>query len=310
MKDRASIETRSMTRRDLLRGVGAFAATAALAKGVAASALVGGPQSKPVRFALLGDWGNGDSSTSRVASLMAAEHDRSRLDMVLTAGDNIYPDGSASKFGPYFERPFEPVIHRKIPVYATLGNHDVRNGADAQMRYPLFNMGGRNYYSIAAGDGTAEFFMLDSNAMDQRQLAWLDRELGRSLAVWKIAVFHHPTFSSGKRHGSDEGLRRELHPILVRHGVQAAFSGHDHVYQRVTPQDSVQYFVSGAGGKVRRGGLGRDGLVAAGYDDDSHFMVVEADATRLVFRAVSTTGAVVDEGAIVGKAARVTGAKG
>jgi acid phosphatase len=298
-----------MTRRDLLRGVAAFAATAALARSAAASALLGGPQSKPVRFALLGDWGNGDASTGQVASLMASEHDAAPLDMVLTAGDNIYPNGAADKFGSHFERPFEPVLRRKIPVYATLGNHDVRDGADAQMRYPLFNMVGRNYYSVAAGGGTAEFFMLDSNAMDQRQLDWLDRELGRSSALWKIVVFHHPTFSSGKRHGSDEGLRRKLHPILVRHDVQAAFSGHDHIYQRVTLQDNVQYFVSGAGGKIRRGDLERNSLVAAGYDDDSHFMLVEADATRLSFRAISAAGATVDEGALVAKAARVTAAK-
>jgi 3',5'-cyclic AMP phosphodiesterase CpdA len=310
MTDWEVTETRAITRRELLRGVAAFAATAALAKGAAARALVGGPQTKPVRFALLGDWGNGDASTGRVASLMATEHDVAPLDMVLTAGDNIYPDGSASKFGSNFERPFEPVLRRKIPVYATLGNHDVRDGADAQMRYPLFNMGGRNYYSIAAGGGTAEFFMLDSNAMDQRQVDWLDRELGRSTALWKIAVFHHPTFSSGKRHGSDDGLRRELHPLFVRHGVQAAFSGHDHIYQRVTPQDGVQYFVSGAGGKIRHGDLGRDSLVAAGYDDDSHFMVVEADAARLTFRAVGVGGATVDEGSLVAKAARVTAARG
>jgi len=293
-----------MSRRDLLRGMAAFAATGVLAKGSAAAALAG-PESKPVRFALLGDWGAGDTSTVSVARLMAEAHDRAPLDMVVTAGDNIYPDGSAGLFRDYFERPFEPVIKRRIPVYATLGNHDVKTGFDAQTRYPLFNMGGRAYYSVAAGGGTAEFFMLDSNMLDGRQLAWLDGALSRSAALWKIAVFHHPPFSAGKKHGSDEGLRRVIHPVLARHKVQAVFNGHDHFYQRVTPQDGIQYFVSGAGGKIRVGNLKMaDPLVAAGYDDDSHFMLVEADASRLAFKAVNARGKVVDEGALVAPAPR------
>src|SRR4029079_10971607 len=109
-----------------------------------------------------------------------------------------------------------------------------------------------------------------------------------STAAWKVPVFHHPIYSSGKAHGSDTSLRKVLEPVLVRHNVKVAFSGHDHVYQRVTPQQGVQYFVSGAGGKIREGDLNRDGLVAAGYDADSHFMLLEADATRFAFKAVNT----------------------
>jgi 3',5'-cyclic AMP phosphodiesterase CpdA len=236
---------------------------------------------------------------------MAALHDHTALDMVVTAGDNIYPDGSPDRFRQNFERPFEPMIRRSVPVYATLGNHDVRSGGDAQVRYPLFNMGGRNYYAHTAGGGMVELFMLDSNMMDRDQIAWVDTALGRSTALWKIAVFHHPPFSSGKKHGSDEGLRSALHPVLARHGVRAVFNGHDHFYQRVTPQDGVQYFVSGAGGKIRVGNLKMaDPLVAAGYDDDSHFMVVEADAARLSFRAVNVDGRVVDEGTLEAAAQR------
>jgi len=315
-KKDSSIDLGPIPRRDVLRGIAACAVTATLAKGAtAASALLpASPGPKPVRFALLGDWGCGDENTIRVARQMAAAHDRLPLDMIVTAGDNIYPDGAAERFGECFERPFEPIIRRRVPVFACLGNHDVRSGTEAQMRYPLFNMGGRNYYTQSAADRLLDLFMLDSNAFDRRQLAWLEGELSRSTALWKVAVCHHPPFSSGKRHGSDEGLRAVLHPVLVRHGVQAVFSGHDHVYQRVTPQDGVQYFVSGAGGKVRVGNLKMaDRLVAAGYDDDSHFMLVEADATRLAFRAVNVDGWVVDEGALAAPARasasrRLTGA--
>jgi 3',5'-cyclic AMP phosphodiesterase CpdA len=298
----------TLTRRNLLRGMAAFAATAALARGAAGRSLLASA-AKPVHFALLGDWGNGDNNTTQIARQMLSAHDRTPLDMIVTAGDNIYPDGAAERFGEYFERPFEGLIKKNVPVYACLGNHDVRSGSDAQMRYPLFNMGGRNYYRKSAGDGTLDMFVLDSNMMDRRQVSWLEDELRRSTAAWKIAVFHHPPFSSGKKHGSDDGLQSVLHPIFVRNGVRAVFNGHDHFYQRVTPQDGVQYFVSGAGGKIRVGNLRMaDRLVAAGYDDDSHFMLVDVDASRLAFRAINTGGKVVDEGVIAAPTARLAAA--
>ena len=54
------------------------------------------------------------------------------------------------------------------------------------MRYPLFNMNGRSYYTVQAGNGTVEFFMLDSNDFDSKQAEWLDRMLGASTAMWTL----------------------------------------------------------------------------------------------------------------------------
>jgi len=280
-------------------------ATMASHSGIAlAGSPVGGSSAVPVRFALLGDWGNGDQNTVDVARQMAAVHDRTPLDMVVTAGDNIYPDGAGSLLRSKFEQPFEPLLTRRVPFYACLGNHDVKSGRDAQIKYPLFHMGGRNYYSHIEGGGMVEIFVLDSNALDATQLTWLDAALARSPAVWKVAVLHHPPFSSGKRHGSDTSIRADVHPIFLRHGVRVVFSGHDHIYQRVTLQDDIQYFVSGAGGKIRVGDVNRkDSLVASAYDDDSHFMVLEADASSFRYRAVNANGQVVDSGAVIGRMA-------
>lgn len=281
---------RGLSRRAVLRGVAAFGAVSAIPSiGRAASLL-----SSPVRFAVIGDWGSGDERSCEIAHQIAVTHDHRALDLIVTAGDNIYPDGAASRFAEKFERPFEEVIERRVPVYASLGNHDVREGASAQMRYPLFNMNERNYYHVQTNNGLVDLFVLDSNDMESRQLAWLDASLARSAATWKVAVLHHPPFSSGRRHGSNEKLRRKLHPLFARHGVDVVFTGHDHVYQRVTPQDGVQYIVSGAGGKVRFGNLRRDHLVAAGYDDGCHFVLVEADAARFDVSAVTADGVVVD----------------
>jgi 3',5'-cyclic AMP phosphodiesterase CpdA len=141
--------------------------------------------------------------------------------------------------------------------------------------------------------------LLDSTNFDRVQAAWLENSLRDSKAIWKIAVFHHPIYSSGKTHGSNLGLRKQLEPLFTRYGVSVALSGHDHIYERIKPQQGVQYFVSGAGGKVRRGNIDRgSGLSAATFDNDNHFMVFEIEDSATRFQAISENGAVVDSGSL------------
>ena len=295
-----------ISRRDLLRGFAALGAMTAVSRWspLDAAPLVDSAL-KPVRFAVIGDWGSGEAGEMGVAEQMLATHRSQPIDFIIGAGDNIYPNGGADNFGPNFERPFEGLIKAGIPFYTVFGNHDIKAGRDAQLRYPMFNMKGRPYYRMPVGNGTTEFFMLDSNDMSSAQLQWLDAALTDSTAVWKIAVFHHPIYSSGKRHGSDTSLRRQIEPLFVKHGVQVAFSGHDHIYQRVVPQQGVQYFVSGAGGMIREGGINRDNLVAAGFDTETHFMVLEADANEFRYNAISVAGRSIDSGRIGAKAGAV-----
>jgi 3',5'-cyclic AMP phosphodiesterase CpdA len=228
---------------------------------------------------------------------MLNAHQRSPFDFVIAAGDNIYPNGSGRYFGKHFEAPFAGLLKERVSFHAVLGNHDVEAGRQDQCQYPLFNMSGACYYTLKRGDGLSEFFMLDSTDFDQRQAAWLENSLQDSKAKWKIAVFHHPIYSSGKTHGSNMGLRKQLEPLFARYAVNLALSGHDHIYERTKPQQGVQYFVSGAGGKVRRGNIERgSGLSAAAFDNDNHFMVFEIEDSQTRFQAISETGAVVDSG--------------
>jgi 3',5'-cyclic AMP phosphodiesterase CpdA len=257
------------------------------------------PVKDTLRFAVIGDWGTGDRDQVRIAQQIFTVHQLSPLDFVLSVGDNIYPNGSGHYFGKHFELPFASLLKDRINFYTVLGNHDVRAGRQDQCHYPLFNMGGAPYYRLQRGDGLTEFFMLDSTEFDQTQAAWLENSLRDSKARWKIAVFHHPIYSSGKMHGSDLRLRKQLEPLLARYGVNIALSGHDHIYERTKPQKAVQYFVSGAGGQVRKGNVDHSSSFRAeSFDDDNHFMVFEIEDSQAQFRAISSTGSVVDSGSL------------
>jgi predicted MPP superfamily phosphohydrolase len=257
------------------------------------------PIDDKIRFAVIGDWGTGDKNQHGIGRQILEAHHRVPFDFVISAGDNIYPNGSGRYFNSNFEQPFAGLLNDRIKFYAVLGNHDVREGRQDQCQYALFNMSGQNYYKIERGNGMAEFFMLDSTDFGATQHTWLESSLRESKAKWKIAVFHHPIYSSGKTHGSDIDLRKRLEPLFKRYGVNVALSGHDHIYERTHPQQGIQYFVSGAGGKVRRGDVDRgSGLSAASFDDDNHFMVIEIGDSQMSFEAISETGDVIDKGLV------------
>jgi hypothetical protein len=143
------------------------------------------------------------------------------------------------------------------------------------------------------------FFALDTNYMDEEQLQWLDKELGGSGSEWKILFFHHPIYSSGKRHGPSLELRKTIEPLLVRHRASVVFQGHEHFYERIKPRNGIHYFISGAGGKLRRNGISRSPMTASAYDQDRHFMLVEIAEDQMHFQAISRTGKTVDSGVLV-----------
>ena len=89
--------------------------------------------------------------------------------------------------------------------------------------------------------------MLDSNAVTDRQTAWLEQQLAESTSTWKIAVFHHPPYTCGGHSGSTAVQRRWV-PLFESYGVQLVLSGHDHNYQRFATTDGVTYVVHGGGG--------------------------------------------------------------
>jgi 3',5'-cyclic AMP phosphodiesterase CpdA len=134
--------------------------------------------------------------------------------------------------------------------------------------------------------------------LDRKQLAWAEDTLRTAPEVWKIVYFHHALYSNAGRHGSNVELRIVLEPLLVRYGVSVVFAGHDHIYERLTPQKGITYFVQGASGQLRKGDLRRSATTAAGFDQDQSFMLIEIAGDQMHFRTISRTGATVDGGVI------------
>jgi hypothetical protein len=254
-----------------------------------------------LRFAVIGDSGDlGDAQTA-IAGLLAKYRALFPYEFVLMAGDNTYDP--ANTMAREFEGPFKAILEQQVPFFASLGNHDLN--VDVQTRYEPFNMGGQQRYTFQKKN--VDFFALNSNRADRAQLRWIDETMPAAKGRWKIAFFHHPLYSSGfhaqpASGGNDQqSLRALWEPRFCDYGVDVVFSGHEHFYERIKPQQGVVHFVTGASSKLRKGDISTrtsNAFTAAYNDVDFSFMLIEVTDAELFFQTVTLTGEKLDEGVV------------
>jgi hypothetical protein len=153
-------------------------------------------------------------------------------------------------------------------------------------------------------DGTAA---LDLGQLDS-QTRWLDQQLARPGARWKVVLMHQPIFTCA-RPGDTPPLKKAWVPLFEKHGVDLVLQGHDHCYSRLTAVDGRAagearraggatqgpvYIVSVAGSKMYglndRSGTQPDRVA----EDSSLFQVVDVAEDRLAVRAYLNTGTLYD----------------
>ncbi|GAB4199828.1 MAG: hypothetical protein Fur006_50840 [Coleofasciculaceae cyanobacterium] len=247
-----------------------------------------------LRFVSVADTGTGAVGQYAVAAAMTRYHQLNPYDLVLLAGDNIYNNGEIEKIGAVFERPYQALLQQGVKFQAVLGNHDIRTeNGDPQVRYPGFNMPGR-YYTFRRGD--VQFFALDTNnnADWNAQLPWLEQELSRSDAPWKIVYGHHQIYSSA-HYGVNHAFIKTLTPLFQKYGVQLYINGHDHVYERTKPINGTTYLICGAGGGTRS--VGRSEWTAHSAERLS-FAAYEVYRDRILVSGIGTDNRVFDRGII------------
>jgi len=247
-------------------------------------------------FAVIGDSGNGKKNQLAVAGLL----ERLEPDFILHTGDVVYPSGKDRHYDRRFFGPYGQLI-RKVPVFPTLGNHDVerKNGAAYLENFHLPRndpRGTGRYYSFDWGNAhfvalNSELYYEDYGGDPEEQKEWLERDLEETRQPWKIVYLHRPPYSSSK-HGSDKEIRKDLEPVFVRHGVTVVFSGHDHHYERTVSIKGVTYVVSGGGGKsLYRAGRSE---WTASSRSVHHAVYVRVEGKQLCLEAIKPDGKVLD----------------
>lgn len=243
-----------------------------------------------VAFLAAGDYGVGGSAQLSLGQWMQRYEARRGADMLVLLGDNDYTR-SPSRFRSNWRRSFGWARRSGLRVAGVLGNHDYETGRG---RYELGTLGMPGpYYTRMLGD--AQLFFLDSNAVTDRQTAWLEQQLADSVATWKIALFHHPPYTCGGHSGNSNVVDRWV-PLFEQYGVQLVLTGHDHNYQRFATRNGVTYVVHGGGAaglySLRGCPSSYPARVRARFEHG--FLYVVAGPDQLAVSAVNIGGRVTD----------------
>lgn len=247
-----------------------------------------------LRFVSVADTGTGDRGQYAVAKAITRYHQQNPFDLVILAGDNIYNNGEIEKIDAVFERPYQPLLQQGVKFHACLGNHDIRTAnGEHQLQYANFNMPGR-YYTFRRAQ--VQFFALDTNvnADWKTQLPWLEQELSRSNAPWKVVFAHHPVYTSGL-YGVNQVFIKNLTPLFQKYRVQLYINGHDHDYERTHPINGTTYLICGAGAATRP--VFRSEWTAYSASRLS-FAAYEVYSDRILLRGINTNNQVFDQGII------------
>jgi hypothetical protein len=216
-----------------------------------------------VTFAVIGDYGTGDSAARAVARLVASWHP----DFIVATGDDYYKKAGGTGLNRYrrstgalydawVSRGAETTANAFFPA---LGNHDYTDaGLSNYLRYFRLpgpgasnSSGNERYYDTTLG--MVHLFVLNSNAAEpngisktSRQAKWLQAALSASKAPWDVVVDHHPPYSSDSTHGSSKVMRWPF----ASWGAELVLSGHAHDYERIK-RNGITYIVDGLGGASR-----------------------------------------------------------
>ena len=263
---------------------------------------------------------------AEVAEALTRAVDRHGVRFVLTTGDNVYAgrrflgvpigdhgDEDDDWFFTFYQ-PYRYFLNR-IPVYPCIGNHDSAETEDRDDRAQVldnFFLRERMMTDEASGKASLdpglfyrvhvgraiELMCLDTSKESffsrgrlfrhPEHQAFLEDSLHIADAAavrWRIPFCHHPPYSAGPRHHNTD----DMHPLMRRcreAGVRVVFSGHEHNFQH-SRVDGIDYFVTGAAGKLRRG---RPNAFASAHtvswSDTPHFLLVTIDKRQLSVRAI------------------------
>jgi predicted phosphodiesterase len=201
------------------------------------------------------------------------------------------------------------ILMSRVPVYTVLGNHE----EDSPLYYQYMVAPPPEYYYTFTY-GNTQFFMIDSNRdlkEGSEQYQWLEWELAKSTATWKMAIHHHPPYSSDSDdHGntayslSTLGVAnvRNLVPLYEKYGLDFCLFGHTHLFERSWPiledriniKNGVTYINSGgAGGGLEAFAPTRSWFTSE-LENTHHYCTFSIFENHLIFKAIDHEGRLFD----------------
>jgi acid phosphatase type 7 len=129
-------------------------------------------------------------------------------------------------------------------------------------------------------------------------LQWLKDDLMANTQDWTIVIFHHPPYTKGSHDSDSElggidqpifALREEFTPVFEQYGIDLAYSGHSHDYER-------SYYIKGHTGlsdtfdPATMAELNDVGVPASGQGDEAYTQISRDGTDDKVVYTVAGNG--------------------
>lgn len=278
--------------------------------------------SADVSFIAFGDEGTASSGQLALRDQMVSH--AAEYEFALSLGDNAYPSGSYSDFtskvfnvyGGLFQGQNQalpaPTTAQPKPLYPAPGNHEYEVDKTAAGYFNSFmlptsgpaGVPAEAFYSFDVG--TVHFVSFDSHyvvgwdmaAVTQAQKDavrnWLIADLDAHVGQVTVVYDHHPAYTAGPHRGESEetAMRSTWFPLFAGHGADLVLSGHDHSYQRNTPQSGVTSYVVGTGGGTLST-ITPQSYTAASLLDYA-YLAVDVSGCTITTKAIRSNGTIYD----------------
>jgi hypothetical protein len=229
-------------------------------------------------------------------------------DYIVSVGDNYYAADAVidNVVGRYFHDyvwPYAGSYGAGSPngnrFWSALGNHEYDHSAGAADYLNFFAFpGNERYYKLSQGN--VDWFFVNSNAEEpdgntpnSAQYNWLQQQLAGSTATWQFVVFHHPPYSSAN---STDATNMDW--PFAQWGADAVFSGHQHLYERLSV-DGIPYIISGLGGASISTFGTVDPHSQVRYNANNGAMLLDVGASTVTFKFYNVNGTQIDSYAIL-----------
>ncbi|MEA2736192.1 MAG: hypothetical protein QOE14_2643 [Humisphaera sp.] len=245
----------------------------------------------------------GDLTQSANATTVANMIKGWNPDYIVSVGDNYYAaDGVIDNtIGQYYHDYVSPYAGAYGAgsttgnrFWSAVGNHEYEHSSGAANYYSFFTFpNNERYYKTTQGN--VDWFFVnsnpeepDGNTVGSVQYNWLQSQMAASTATFKFVVFHHPAYSS-----ADSSEATNMQWPFATWGASAVFSGHHHIYERLSV-GGIPYFINGLGGASIQGFGAIDPNSQARYESQHGAMLLDIQPASVNFKFFNRTGVQID----------------
>jgi 3',5'-cyclic AMP phosphodiesterase CpdA len=202
-------------------------------------------------------------------------------------GDVIHNPGSEKEWDRFLE-----LTKDQFEFHIAPGNHDINSPRSLKIYKEKIKR--PPYYSLESGDTL--FLLLctempgEEGRIGPKQLHWLKEELKKD-HPFKFVFLHRSLFPTifGRSFCLDRfpKERDALHRTFVENRVLCVFSGHEHIYSRIS-KEGLKYVTTGGGGSELLVGLEE-------YGGFHHYTLAKKAEDRYIFSVFDLNGRIKDQ---------------